>query len=127
MTRSRAVEANTPNALMAEYYAQRATAGLIIPEGTSPSSNGLGYSRIPGLFKEAHVAGWKLATDAAHARGAKIAVQLMHTGRVVHLANLPAGAEVLAPSAITTPGDMYADSQGRTRAVIAAQRRRLVP
>jgi N-ethylmaleimide reductase len=113
MTRSRAVEANTPNALMAEYYAQRATAGLIITEGTSPSSNGLGYPRIPGLFNEAHVAGWKLATDAVHARGGKIAVQLMHTGRVAHLANLPAGAEVLAPSAITAPGDMYTDSLGQ--------------
>lgn len=56
MTRSRAVEANTPNPLMAEYYGQRASAGLIIAEGTSPSPNGLGYPRIPGLFNEAQVA-----------------------------------------------------------------------
>ena len=68
MTRSRAVDANTPNALMAEYYGQRAGAGLIITEGTSPSPNGLGYARIPGLFNAAHVAGWKLTTDAVHAK-----------------------------------------------------------
>ena len=61
MTRSRAVEANTPNALLAEHYGQRASAGLIITEGTSPSPNGLGYPRIPGLYNQAQVAGWKLA------------------------------------------------------------------
>ena len=69
MTRSRAVDANTPNALMAEYYGQRASAGLIVTEGTSPSPNGLGYARIPGLFNAAHVQGWKLSTSAVHARG----------------------------------------------------------
>lgn len=112
MTRSRAVEANTPNALMAEYYGQRATAGLIITEGTSPSPNGLGYPRIPGLFNEAQVRGWKLVTDAVHARGGKIFVQLMHTGRVSQVANLPAGAEVLGPTADVCPGEMYTDAQG---------------
>ena len=112
MTRSRAVDANTPNALMAEYYAQRATAGLIITEGTSPSPNGLGYARIPGLFNQAHVAGWKLVTDAVHAQGGKIFVQLMHTGRVSHAANLPAGAEVVGPMAMACPGEMYTDAQG---------------
>ena len=80
MTRSRAIEANTPNALMAEYYGQRASAGLIITEGTSPSPNGLGYARIPGLFNDAQVRGWKAVTDAVHAKGGKIFVQLMHTG-----------------------------------------------
>ena len=112
MTRSRAVEANTPNALMAEYYGQRASAGLIVTEGTSPSPNGLGYARIPGLFNAAHVAGWKLVTDAVHAKGGKIVVQLMHTGRVTHVANLPAGAEVVAPTAAVCPGQMYTDTQG---------------
>src|SRR5436309_8723500 len=82
MTRSRAVDANTPNALMAEYYSQRATAGLIITEGTSPSPNGLGYPRIPGLFNDAQVRGWKAITDTVHAKGGKIFLQLMHTGRV---------------------------------------------
>ena len=112
MTRSRAVEANTPNALMAEYYGQRASAGLIVTEGTSPSPNGLGYARIPGLFTKEHAAAWKLVTDAVHARGGKIVVQLMHTGRVSHQANLPAGAEVLGPSSDTCPGEMWTDSQG---------------
>ncbi|HEY9028607.1 MAG TPA: alkene reductase [Burkholderiaceae bacterium] len=112
MTRSRAVEANTPNALMAEYYAQRASAGLIVTEGTSPSPDGLGYARIPGLFDAGHVAAWRRVTDAVHAKGGRIVVQLMHTGRVGHLANLPAGAQVLGPTADTLPGEMYTDSHG---------------
>jgi N-ethylmaleimide reductase len=112
MTRSRAVEASTPNALMATYYAQRATAGLIITEGTSPSPNGLGYARIPGLFNAAQVAGWKLVTDAVHAQGGKIVIQLMHTGRVTHVANLPAGAEVVGPVDGACPGEMYVDALG---------------
>ena len=112
MTRSRAVDANTPNTLMAEYYAQRATAGLLITEGTAPSPNGLGYARIPGLFNAAQVRGWQLTTDAVHAQGGKIVVQLMHTGRVTHVANLPAGAEVVGPSAEICPGEMYTDAQG---------------
>jgi len=112
LTRSRAVHENTANALMATYYGQRAAAGLIITEGTSPSPNGLGYARIPGLFNSSHVAGWKLVTDAVHARGGRIVVQLMHTGRVSHQANLPAGAEVLGPSPEVCPGEMWTDSQG---------------
>jgi N-ethylmaleimide reductase len=112
MTRSRAVEANTPNALMAEYYGQRATAGLIITEGVSPSPNGLGYARIPGLFNAAQVQGWRLVTDAVHARGGKIVVQLMHTGRVTHAANLPAGAETVGPNDSALTGEMWTDAQG---------------
>jgi len=112
MTRSRAVESNVPNALMAEYYGQRASAGLIVTEGTSPSPNGLGYARIPGLFNADQVRGWKLVTDAVHAKGGKIVLQLMHTGRVTHVANLPAGAEVVGPSAAICPGEMFTDTQG---------------
>jgi len=112
MTRNRAVDANTPNALMAEYYGQRASAGLIVSEGTSSSPNGLGYARIPGLFNDTQVRGWKAVTDAVHAKGGKIFVQLMHTGRVTHAANLPAGAEVVGPTAETCPGEMFTDSQG---------------
>ena len=112
MARCRATEFNTPNALMAEYYGQRASAGLIITEGTSPSPNGLGYARMPGLFNDAHVRGWRLVTDAVHAKGGKIIVQLMHAGRVGHVANLPAGAEVLGPMAHTCPGEMHTDSRG---------------
>lgn len=112
MTRNRAVEHNTPNALLATYYSQRATAGLIITEGTSPSINGLGYPRIPGLFTKAHVAAWKAVTDAVHAKGGKIAVQLMHCGRVANAANLPAGAKVLGPTDVTLTGEIYTDAKG---------------
>ena len=112
MTRSRAVEGNTPNALMAQYYAQRASAGLIVTEATSPSPNGLGYPRIPGLYTAEHVRSWRLTTEAVQARGGKIVMQLMHTGRVAHLANLPAGAEVLGPVAGVCPGEMYTDALG---------------
>ena len=112
MTRSRAVDANTPNLLMAEYYRQRASAGLIITEGVSPSPNGLGYARIPGLFNAAQAAAWRLVTDAVHGEGGRIVVQFMHTGRVAHAANLPAGAEVVGPTATACPGEMYTDTQG---------------
>ena len=112
MTRSRAVQAATPNALMATYYQQRASAGLIITEGTSPSPNGLGYARIPGLYNAQQVQGWKLVTDAVHAAGGKIVVQLMHTGRVTHQANLPAGGRVLSAVTGVCPGQMWTDAQG---------------
>ncbi|HEY3446861.1 MAG TPA: alkene reductase [Myxococcales bacterium] len=112
MTRSRAVEANTPNELMAEYYAQRASAGLIITEGTSPSPNGTGYPRIPGLWSENQAAAWQQVTQRVHDLGGKIFVQLMHTGRVGHPANLPPGAEVVAPSAVAAEGEMYTDARG---------------
>jgi N-ethylmaleimide reductase len=111
LTRSRAI-GNVPNDLMAEYYAQRASAGLIITEGTSPSPNGLGYARIPGIFSDAQVAGWKKVTDTVHARGGRIFVQLMHTGRIGHALNLPAGAKVLAPSAVAAAGQMFTDAEG---------------
>ena len=111
MTRNRAID-NVPNDLMAQYYAQRASAGLIITEGTSPSANGLGYPRIPGIFSAAQVAGWKRVTDAVHAKGAKIFIQFMHCGRIGHVLNLPAGTRLLAPSAVAAAGDMYTDAQG---------------
>ena len=111
MTRSRAI-GNLPNELMAEYYSQRSGAGLIITEGTSPSPNGLGYARIPGIFSPEQTAGWRLVSDAVHAGGGKIFMQLMHTGRVANLQNLPAGAEPVAPSAIAMSGKMWTDSQG---------------
>jgi N-ethylmaleimide reductase len=112
LTRSRATEAATPNALMVEYYAQRATAGLIITEGTSPSPNGIGYARIPGLYNDAQVKGWKAVTDAVHAKGGKIVIQFMHCGRISASLNLPAGAEVIGPTNVAAPGDMYTDTQG---------------
>lgn len=111
MTRSRAV-GNVANELMARYYAMRADAGLIITEGTSPSPNGLGYARIPGLFSAEQVKGWKRVTQAVHDRGGRIFVQLMHTGRVSHPLNMPAGARILAPSALAAPGTMRTDQSG---------------
>ena len=111
LTRSRAI-GNIPNELMAEYYGQRASAGLIVTEGTSPSPNGLGYPRIPGIFSQAQVEGWKKITQAVHDGGAKIFVQLMHTGRVTHPLNLPEGARMIAPSAVAAAGEMYTDAEG---------------
>jgi len=111
MTRCRAT-GNVPNALMEKYYSLRTAAGLIITEGTSPSPNGLGYARIPGLFSPEQVAGWRRVTDAVHGAGGKIFVQLMHTGRVSHPANMAADARILAPSALTAPGEMWTDSNG---------------
>lgn len=111
MTRSRA-EGNLPNDLMAEYYRQRSGAGLIITEGTSPSPNGLGYARIPGISSPEQTAGWKLTTDAVHAGGGRIFIQMMHAGRVGSVLNLPAGAELVAPSAIAMSGKIWTDSQG---------------
>ncbi|MCQ4145285.1 alkene reductase [Vogesella sp. AC12] len=111
LTRSRAL-GNLPNELMEQYYRLRAEAGLIITEGTSPSPNGLGYARIPGLFNAEQVQGWRRVTDGVHQAGGRIFVQLMHTGRVSHPANMPAGASVLAPSALAVPGEMWTDSDG---------------
>ena len=111
MTRSRAL-GNVPNNMMADYYGARASAGLIITEGTSPSPQGLGYPRIPGLFNAEQVVGWRKVTQRVHEQGGKIFVQLMHTGRVSHPANLPANAGMIAPSAIAVLGEMWTDSQG---------------
>ncbi len=111
LTRSRAT-GNVPNELMAKYYSMRAAAGLIITEGTSPSPNGLGYARIPGMYSDAQVQGWRGVTDAVHRAGGKIFVQLMHCGRVSHQANMPTGSRVLAPSVVVAPGEMWTDSSG---------------
>jgi len=110
MTRCRAI-GNLPNDLMAEYYLQRSGAGLIITEGTSPSPNGLGYARIPGIFNDRQVEGWKKTTSAVHEVGGKIFVQLMHTGRISHPLNMPAGARILAPSAVKAAGQMWTDEK----------------
>lgn len=110
MTRCRAI-GNIPNDLMAEYYAQRSGAGLIITEGTSPSPNGLGYARIPGVFSEEQVTGWQKITSAVHRNGGTIFIQLMHTGRISHPLNMPAGSVILAPSAVKAAGQMWTDAQ----------------
>ena len=111
MTRSRS-PGNVPGEIVATYYAQRAEAGLIITEGTSPAPEGLGYARIPGLFDAEQVRGWKGVTEAVHREGSRIFVQLMHTGRVGHPDNLPAGARLLGPSAVALGETMYVDGKG---------------
>ncbi|SDX43148.1 alkene reductase [Flavobacterium degerlachei] len=108
MTRCRAIK-NIPNECMIEYYKQRSSAGLIITEGTSPSANGLGYARIPGIFSKKQVEGWKNVTEAVHKNGGKIFVQLMHSGRISHPLNMPAGSKILAPSAVKASGQMWTD------------------
>ena len=111
MTRSRAI-GNLANSLIAEYYTQRADAGLIITEGTSPSPDGLGYSRIPGMYTDAQVESWKAVTDAVHAGGGKIFMQIMHTGRISHTANMPEGATVKGASPIAADSQMWTDTDG---------------
>jgi N-ethylmaleimide reductase len=111
MTRCRAI-GGVPNALMREYYTQRASAGLIITEGTSPSPNGLGYARIPGLYSAPQIAGWRSVVEGVHGAGGRIFVQLMHVGRIAHANNLPSGARILAPSAVASAGNMWTDQEG---------------
>jgi N-ethylmaleimide reductase len=111
MTRSRAI-GNIPNALMAEYYGQRNGAGLIITEGTAPAPEALGYARMPGIFSDKQIEGWKAVTAAVHQSDTKIFSQLMHPGRIGHAANLPADARLIGASAIPAMGKMYTDSLG---------------
>ena len=111
MTRSRAID-NIPNELMAQYYAQRSGAGLIITEGTSPAPEGLGYPRIPGIFSPAQVEGWRKVTDAVHAGGSRFFLQLMHTGRIGHVDNVPEGKQLVGPSALRASGKIYTDKSG---------------
>jgi N-ethylmaleimide reductase len=110
MTRSRAI-GNIPNDLMTEFYSQRTDAGLLITEGTSPSPNGLGYARIPGLFNQEQVTGWKNVTDHVHKKGGKIFVQLMHTGRVSHPLNMPPDAKIFSSSAEILKGEIWTDQK----------------
>lgn len=110
MTRSRAID-NLPNDLMARYYEQRSAAGLIITEGTAPMPDGLGYPRIPGIYNEAQIEGWKKITDAVHQHSAKMFLQLMHSGRIGHVDNLPEGARLVGPSEIRAVGKIFTDTQ----------------
>lgn len=112
MTRSRAGTDGLPTPIMADYYGQRAGAGLIIAEGIAPSADGLGYCRTPGLYSAAQVDAWARVTDAVHRRGGLICAQIMHVGRVACALNKPAGSETVAPSAIVAKGEIYTDQQG---------------
>ncbi|WP_029489685.1 alkene reductase [Aquimarina agarivorans] len=109
MTRCRAID-NIPNDLMQEYYKQRADAGLIISEGTSPSPNGLGYPRIPGAFSPAQIEGWKKVAESVHDANGVFFVQLMHCGRISASQNLPDGAETIAPSPVPAAGEIFTET-----------------
>jgi N-ethylmaleimide reductase len=107
LTRSRAGEDGVPRPLMAKYYAQRASAGLIIAEGTNISPEGRGYHLTPGIYNDAQVEGWRQVTEAVHARGVRIFPQLWHVGRISHPSLQPGGALPVAPSAIRPEATSY--------------------
>lgn len=107
MTRNRAGEGNVPQALNVEYYAQRASAGLIITEGSQIAADAVGYPATPGIHSAEQVAGWKRVTDAVHAGGGHIFLQLWHCGRVSHSSMLPGGKLPVAPSAIKLSGQTF--------------------
>jgi N-ethylmaleimide reductase len=104
MTRNRAGPGNVPGPLNATYYAQRASAGLIVSEATQVSPQGVGYPGTPGIHSTEQIAGWKLVTDAVHAAGGRIFLQLWHVGRISHPSLQPDGALPVAPSAIAPAG-----------------------
>lgn len=116
MTRSRAGVTRTPNELMAEYYGQRAGAGLIVSEAVAISPQGYGWVGSPGIYTQAHVAGWRGVTEAVHARGGRIFMQLWHVGRVSHPDFLE-GQQPVAPSAIAAAGDIHTP-RGRKQFVV---------
>jgi N-ethylmaleimide reductase len=112
MTRSRAGAGDAPTELNVEYYSQRASAGLIITEGTQPSANGKGYCRTPGIHTDEQIAGWRAVTDAVRAEGGNSVMQIMHVGRVASIHNKDKESETVAPSAIQAKGKMFTDSHG---------------
>ncbi|MCW2240682.1 alkene reductase [Azospirillum canadense] len=107
MTRARANDDGTPGPLAAEYYGQRASVGLIITEGTQPSDDGQGYPMTPGIYTDAHVAGWREVNDSIHAQGGHVFYQLMHAGRMSHPDNTPHHRQGVAPSAIAPGEQIY--------------------
>ncbi|TAM88287.1 MAG: alkene reductase [Candidimonas sp.] len=114
MTRSRSARGNVPTALMAAYYAQRASAGLIVTEGTQISQQGQGYAWTPGIHTAEQVAGWRRVTDGVHAAGGRIFLQLWHVGRISHVSLQPGGAAPVSSSALVAQGvKVYVDPQGR--------------
>jgi N-ethylmaleimide reductase len=106
MTRSRALEGNVANPLAATYYVQRASAGMMITEGTQVSPQGVGYIRTPGIYSPEQVTGWKYVTDAVHRVGGTIFAQLWHVGRVSH-PDFHGGALPVAPSALPVEGEAF--------------------
>ncbi len=111
LTRNRAVAGFVPNPLAVEYYVQRASAGLLITEASQISQQGQGYQDTPGIYSKDQIAGWKKITDAVHARGGKIFIQLWHVGRISHTRLQPGGGAPVAPSAIRAKGKTYVGGQ----------------
>lgn len=107
LTRCRAEAEHVPGDMNAEYYRQRASAGLIISEATSVSPRGFGYPNTPGIFTDAQIAGWRKVTSAVHAAGGRIFCQLWHVGRISHPSYQPDGALPVAPSAIRPAGQVF--------------------
>jgi N-ethylmaleimide reductase len=114
LTRSRVGSDGVPGAMQAEYYAQRASAGLLISEATNISVQGRGYAFTPGIFNDEQVAGWKLVTDAVHAAGGRIVCQLWHVGRFSHPSLQENGALPVAPSAIAPDGQTFTETGMQT-------------
>ncbi|MGH1351156.1 MAG: alkene reductase [Methyloligellaceae bacterium] len=112
LTRNRAAEGNVPSELSIEYYSQRAGVGLIIAEATQVSETAQGYSSTPGLHTAEQIEGWKKVTDAVHAKGGKIFVQLWHTGRMSHTIFQPENKAPLAPSAVAAEAKTYVAGEG---------------
>ena len=110
MTRSRADSNDCPSQLHVDYYSQRASAGLIITEGTQPSKNGKGYCRTPGIYNIDQISAWREVTKAVHAEGGKIVLQIMHCGRVAGATNKAADAETVAPSAIPCEEKIFTEN-----------------
>jgi NADPH2 dehydrogenase/N-ethylmaleimide reductase len=112
MTRNRANADGVPNDLMADYYGQRGDAGLIVAEGTWPSATGQAYCRQPGIATSEQIKGWQQVTDAVHAKGGLIVLQIMHGGRIGSHHIKAAGTETVAPSALLAAGEVVTDSVG---------------
>lgn len=112
MTRCRGDANHIQADIAAEYYQQRSNAGLIITEGTSPSINGDGYARVPGIYNKEQINAWKKVTKAVHDKDGKIFLQIMHVGRIAHPLNKAPNAETVAPSAVKAAGIMFTDQQG---------------
>lgn len=112
LTRSRASNMGVPAPFAADYYAQRASAGLLITEASQISFEGMGYPRTAGIHEAAQLKVWRGVVDAVHARGSRIVVQLWHVGRIANRLNRGQDADVVAPSAIKAPGQIWTDQQG---------------
>ena len=109
LTRSRAAAGNLPHSLNARYYAQRASAGLIISEATQITPQGQGYPKTPGIHSPEQIAGWQQVTRAVHQHGGKIFLQLWHVGRVSHSLTQADGGQPVAPSALRPAGEIYTE------------------